>query len=270
MVPAAYVVLDALPLNANQKLDRRSLPTPAMAPSSGRRPETPDEVGSVAGLFGEILGREDVGADEDFFGLGGSSLGVAKLIARVRTALGRELAFHAVFETPTVGELVHSARTRCRTGPPSVPPARPGGRAGSGFVLRSSASGSSTRWKGRARPTTSRSPWALSGPLDRSGAGGRPDRHRRASPSPPDGHRRRGAASRTRWSSRSPMPPRSCRWSTAPRRDVPARLAELADYCFDLGGEPPLRASASCGRPERHLALAEWSTTSRPTKRQEG
>ncbi|RKH16116.1 non-ribosomal peptide synthetase, partial [Corallococcus sp. CA047B] len=107
MVPSAFVVLSALPLNANGKVDRRALPAPeADVSRTGPRvaPSTPTEV-LLASLWAQVLGVSQVGAEDSFFELGGHSLLATQAMSRIRSAFGVELPLRALFEAPTVSRL---------------------------------------------------------------------------------------------------------------------------------------------------------------------
>jgi amino acid adenylation domain-containing protein len=108
MLPAVTVFLDALPLTPNGKVDRRALPAPTEAdlrgaavyvPPSNRLEET------LAAIWEELLGLEQVGIDDDFFALGGHSLAATQVVSRVRAVLGLELPLRDLFATPTIRQL---------------------------------------------------------------------------------------------------------------------------------------------------------------------
>jgi amino acid adenylation domain-containing protein len=112
MVPAAFVPLAALPRNPSGKVDRKALPAPEWQGREGERgaaglPLPPrDELElRLVGMWKEILGVQPVGVLDDFFALGGHSLLAARLAARIRTRLGRELPLASLLRAPTVAGL---------------------------------------------------------------------------------------------------------------------------------------------------------------------
>ncbi|MFB7501999.1 non-ribosomal peptide synthetase [Streptomyces broussonetiae] len=107
MVPAVFVPLDALPLTVAGKVAHKLLPEPERADAAGREPDTPLEK-SVAAVFAEVLGVERVGCDDDFFRLGGHSLGATRVALRLSGEHGVELTARAVFARPTVAALAEN------------------------------------------------------------------------------------------------------------------------------------------------------------------
>ncbi|MET0328859.1 MAG: amino acid adenylation domain-containing protein, partial [Luteimonas sp.] len=101
MVPAAFVALAQWPVTANGKLDRDALPAPAFEAGVLVAPRTPTEI-ILAGLFADALGVERVGADADFFALGGDSLLAVHLLLAIGQRFGRDPGLGALFASPTV------------------------------------------------------------------------------------------------------------------------------------------------------------------------
>jgi non-ribosomal peptide synthetase component F/acyl carrier protein len=112
LVPAAIVLLDALPLAADGTLDRRALPDPGpLGDRPYRAPATTTEA-AIGAAFAEVLDVGRVGADDDFFALGGDSLSAGRLLGAVRARLGVELGLRAVFDHRTVRSLAAAIEGR--------------------------------------------------------------------------------------------------------------------------------------------------------------
>ncbi len=123
MVPAAWVVLDRLPLLPNGKLDRGALPEPDLAPATDYvAPRTATEE-RLAAIWTEVLGVERAGVHDGFFEMGGHSLRASQVITRVRAAFGVELPMTALFDAPTIAGLAE--RVAAGAGSPELPPLVP-------------------------------------------------------------------------------------------------------------------------------------------------
>ncbi|WP_064233760.1 non-ribosomal peptide synthetase [Rhodococcus sp. AJR001] len=115
MVPSKVLVLDELPLNASGKLDRKALPSPVFEAAEFRAPVTAvQEI--VASVFGDVLGVERVGLDDDFFALGGNSLIATRLAARLGQALDAQVPVRVLFENSTVEGLAAVAQKTAGSG----------------------------------------------------------------------------------------------------------------------------------------------------------
>ena len=105
MVPQAFVVLNALPLTLNGKVDRQSLPSPDTATRSLSTglvlPRTPIEAQLVR-IWSQVLGVESIGVKDNFFELGGHSLLATQVLSEINSAFGLDLSIQIMFESPTV------------------------------------------------------------------------------------------------------------------------------------------------------------------------
>jgi acyl carrier protein len=106
MIPAVIVAVEALPVTAAGKVDRRALPDPGPLLSSQAPipPRTPIEA-RVAAIWADVLGGESVGVEDDFLILGGNSLLATMVIARIVEEFGLGLSMAALLQVPTVAEM---------------------------------------------------------------------------------------------------------------------------------------------------------------------
>ncbi len=124
MLPSAFVMLPALPLTGNGKVDRRALPAPAAPdplPRPSAAPRTPEEA-VLAAIWAQVLGRPSIGIYDDFFALGGHSLLAARAIALVDAMLDRHVSLKVLFEAPTVAAFAQAIGGGAIVPAPTAPP----------------------------------------------------------------------------------------------------------------------------------------------------
>jgi acyl-coenzyme A synthetase/AMP-(fatty) acid ligase/acyl carrier protein len=127
MVPSLFEPLDRLPRTPNGKLDRAALPAPSLrAPTPSRAPQTATEI-ELAQVWQDVLKLDQTpGVEDNFFVLGGHSLTAIALLARVRDAVGVEIALRELFNRPTIAGLVEALEAARAHGSsvPQQPPQR--------------------------------------------------------------------------------------------------------------------------------------------------
>jgi amino acid adenylation domain-containing protein len=134
MIPALFLPLEALPLTPNGKIDRRALPAPDKSVLASAReyvaPSTPEEE-TLAAIWAEVLGLDRIGAQDDFFEMGGDSLLVIKVVSKA-TKAGIGVTTKQLFQNRTIRELAAVAGTSqiLAEQEPVVGPARPHARPG--------------------------------------------------------------------------------------------------------------------------------------------
>ncbi|WP_344325026.1 amino acid adenylation domain-containing protein, partial [Kitasatospora putterlickiae] len=235
MVPAAVLVLDDLPRTGNDKLDHRALPEPESTADAdgGAAPATPQEE-IICGLFADLLEREELPSREtDFFDLGGHSLLAGRLAARLRETLGAAIGFADVFHHPTPAALAALLRERSAPEPrPALVPVERTGR----LPLSPAQRGLWFHYRLEGPSPTYNIPLALTltGPLDRDAlalaVGDLAARHetlRTVYGESADGEPFQRIL---------PPAPVELHHGTGP-------LADAVRHAFDLGAEPPLRAT---------------------------
>ncbi|MGW0927660.1 non-ribosomal peptide synthase/polyketide synthase [Streptomyces sp. NPDC002644] len=118
LVPSALVVLDALPLTPQNKVDHRALPAPAAPAAAGHVPPRTPAERALAAVWAEVLTLDTVGVEDDFFDLGGDSVLAARTLSRIREELGVKLSVRDVFTARTVARLAPLLDAPSATAPP--------------------------------------------------------------------------------------------------------------------------------------------------------
>lgn len=124
MIPAAFVILEALPLNLNQKVDRQALPAPIFESSDRYVAPRNSREQLLAETWAVILGIELISIHDDFFSLGGNSLLAAQIVSRLQESLGLDLTIRGLFEHLTIASLADHLATlnpRAKSFPPIIP-----------------------------------------------------------------------------------------------------------------------------------------------------
>ncbi|WP_239571871.1 non-ribosomal peptide synthetase, partial [Streptomyces sp. G44] len=122
LVPTTVVPLAALPLSRNGKVDRAALPAPDAVPGRERVEPRTEAERRTADVFGEVLGSEPPGVEDDFFQLGGDSILSIRLASRLAEAFGTDLTPRAVFTHPTPAALAGLLGERRHSGRPALVP----------------------------------------------------------------------------------------------------------------------------------------------------
>ncbi|MFF3839054.1 amino acid adenylation domain-containing protein [Streptomyces sp. NPDC001930] len=113
MVPQRWLTMERLPLTPNGKLDRRALPVPPREAPAPQAVGPDDETtATVRRIWAEVLNLPDVGPEDDLFDLGGHSLTVVQIAARIRDALGVDVDFDVFFDVPTPAGIAAAVRER--------------------------------------------------------------------------------------------------------------------------------------------------------------
>jgi len=126
MIPTAFVLLDAMPLNANGKIDRDRLKSLSPKSAAGKvmrdviAPRTDTEI-TLAAIWRELLHVQDIGVGDDFFDLGGQSLMAIRAVARIRDAFGVDVSLRNLFEQPTLSGLAEVIDGLAWASKPQVP-----------------------------------------------------------------------------------------------------------------------------------------------------
>jgi amino acid adenylation domain-containing protein len=105
MIPGTWVTLDRLPLTPNGKLDRAALSSPHTVPARARAGGASAISEALRDIWAEVLGIGDIGDDEDLFDLGGHSLTITQIMARIEKRLGVAVPMEVFYDTPTITDV---------------------------------------------------------------------------------------------------------------------------------------------------------------------
>ena len=252
MVPAAVVVMAALPLTLNGKLDIRALPAPEYA--DGERYRAPasaiEEI--LVGIYAEVLGLEHVGTDDSFFDLGGDSLSAMRVIAAINAGLDADLSVRTLFDAPSIAQLAPRIGGDAGGRKPLVAGERP---AVVPLSFAQSRLWFLNRFEGGAATYNMPTAFRISRELDVEALGAALDdviaRHESLRTIFPDVD---GVPYQ------EVLPARAGMWRrggapvvSLPEEDVAGELMGLARYRFDLSAEIPIRAQIYSVGPEQHV-----------------
>lgn len=122
MIPSEWIRVEKLPLNANGKIDKKALPAPDTFRKKvcPREPQDATEV-AVVRICGEVLKKDQLSLDDNFFETGGNSLNAVRLISRIRKELNVELLLKTIFDHPLLLEIAEAIKKVGPAGPEIVP-----------------------------------------------------------------------------------------------------------------------------------------------------
>ena len=252
MLPAAVVILDALPMTVNRKLDTRALPAPEYADADRYRAPAGVVEEILAGIYAQVLELERVGIDDSFFDLGGDSLSAMRVIAAINAGLNTDVSVRTLFDAPTIAQLAPRIGGDAAGRKPLVAGERP---AVIPLSFAQSRLWFLSRFEGGVATYNMPTAFRISRELHVEALGSALDdviaRHESLRTIFPDidgvpfqevlpaqaGMWRRGGA---------PV-------VSLPEQDVPGELMALAQYRFDLSTEIPIRAQIYSVGPDEHV-----------------
>jgi fengycin family lipopeptide synthetase D len=129
MIPTSFITLEKMPLNSNGKIDRKALPLPESAADYAAAqylPPTTETETRLVRIWQEVLGRESIGIQDDFFEMGGHSLKATVLASKIHKEFNHKIPLAEIFSRPTIKEIGDYLNSNRQTGYESIPPAASG------------------------------------------------------------------------------------------------------------------------------------------------